>query len=243
MFFLATRNRPQHLAAVIESCRAVGDVPNVAVIHDGCEIYDIDWPDNWLRYRSAEHLEMAGAFRVLYAKLPGLLWYGYLNDHCHPLKPGWSAALVETAGRWGIASAVDTVQRTNPRTGRARINCYVLGGDLVRELGWVWPDFVVHLWGDDALEDIGYELGIMRHDERARMENRTLRDGSLHPDDNSRRTWRGLHYPRHDAQAYTQWKRGRFHALCDLLRRRIVSESRRPIGSPTMAQGGRKAAP
>jgi len=217
VWLIPTRNRPGLMVEMIAAMRATGDIPICAVMQDACE-YAIDWPAHWHIHRSERHLEMSGALNALFKAHPGEPFYGMLDDHTRPLSPGWDAAMREWAGEWQIASFENNKNRVNPRTGKTRINCYALGGKLARALGWVWPNFVIHLWGDDALEDIGYELGILRHVPEARAETLLLRDGTLPADINSRRIWSGMSYPAHDEKAYRRWKNSEFRPLCQKLR-------------------------
>ena len=216
------------MAELLSAMRAVDDVPVCAVMHDGCDIYDIDYPDNWHLYRSSEHLEMQRALNLLYAMRPGEPFYGMIDDHTRPTIKGWSQALASAAGSWRIASAWNETNRHRLLRGaqRMRINCFAIGGSLARTLGWVWPPQVIHLFGDDIWEDVGYELGIIRHEKAARMRSLLLRDGTLKPDENSKRLWRGTPYVTHDMSAYTAWRRNEWPELKERLKRVIPAECR-----------------
>ena len=227
MFLLATRDRPHLMAELIEAMQRLGDVPPVAVMHDGCERYAVDYPAHWSIHQSDEHLEMSAAIHRLFLAHPGRPWYGYLNDHCFPMMPGWHDVLIGAAGQWRIASAWDTKNRwrTSPTGRKKRINCYVLGGELARTLGWIWPPFVIHLFGDDCLEAIGDALHLMTHERGAVMDNRTLRDGRLPRDGNSRRLYKGIPYLEHDAMAAMQWKRHELPKIVAKLRQLIPADA------------------
>src|SRR5690606_31390754 len=112
----------------------------------------------------------------------------------------------KAAGDWNISSVTTNPNRTNPRTGQKRINCYAIGGELARHLGWVWPDFVVHMYGDDVLEDIGYRYGLLKHVESAVFDNLLVRDGRMPRDGNHNRMFKGLPYIPRDRMAYGLWK-------------------------------------
>lgn len=215
LWLLATRNRPQLVQEMIDTMTQTGDVPRCAVMQDACR-YDIDWPQHWHVHASAEHLEMAGALQALFRLYPNEPCYGMLDDHTHPVAAGWSSRLAQAAGSWRIASAVNDKNRTKGE--RRRINNYAIGGELARALGWVWPSFVVHLFGDDVLEDIGYALGILTFVEDAGFRSLLLRDGTLKADANSARRWRGESYTAHDAAAYREWRRHEMPELLEHLR-------------------------
>lgn len=202
MWLIATRKRPHLMVELIEAMRKT-EIPVCAVMQDACE-YDIDWPDHWKIHKSEEHLEMSGAINALFKLYPNEPFYGMLDDHTRPLSEGWATKMQAVAGTNRIASGWNLKNRF--KEGRMRINSYCMGGDLARELGWVWPDFVVHMYGDDVLEDIGYEWGILDFVEDAVFQPLLLRDGTLKPDENSKRMFRGRPYIPSDRAAYLQWK-------------------------------------
>lgn len=215
MWLIPTRNRPELMRALIVAMEATGEVPVCAVMQDDCE-YDITWPSHWKIHKSDRHLEMAKAINGLFKLYPDEPFYGMLDDHTRPVSPGWSTALKAEAGSWGLASGWNLTNRF--LGGRMRINCYAMGGDLARSLGWVWPDFVVHLYGDNVLEDLGYELGMLKFVRGAVFKSLLLRDGSLKPDGNSKRMWNGRNYPPDDRRTYEEWKALKFRTEVNRLR-------------------------
>jgi hypothetical protein len=195
------------MVELIEAMKKTGEVPVCAVMQDQCE-YDIAWPKHWKIHGSDEHLEMSGALNALFKLYPDEPFYGMLDDHTRPLTPKWATTLQEMAGTWKIASGWNLTNRF--KNNRMRLNCYCMGGELARALGWVWPDFVIHMYGDDVIEDIGYELGLLEFAEDAVFQSLLLRDGTLKPDENSRRLFKGKPYIPHDRDAYLAWRRDRF---------------------------------
>lgn len=195
------------MVGLIEAMKKTGDIPVCAVMQDACE-YTIDWPDHWKVHQSDEHLEMAGSINALFKLYPNETFYGMLDDHTRPISPGWSQEMQKAAGRWNLASGWNLTNRM--KNERMRINCYAMGGDLARSLGWVWPDFVTHMYGDDALEDLGYELGVLKFVEDAVFRPLLLRDGTLKPDENSLRRFKGEPYIAKDRDAYLAWRKTKF---------------------------------
>lgn len=184
--------------------REVGDVPQLAVMQD-CEAYAIDWPSHWKTYASDSHLELQRAWNTLYHRHPDEKTYGLLTDHARP-RSTWSKALEAAAGDWRIAFCKDNHERFNPRTAKRRIpgaSCY--GGKLVRAMGFVWPDFCTHMYGDDALEEIGYALELITVCEEARVDDLLSKKGETPVDDNNRRLWRGKPYVKTDGIAFADW--------------------------------------
>ena len=220
MWLIPTRKRPELMRGLIAAMQATGEVPACAVMQDGCE-YEIEWPEHWKIHRSYAHLEMAGAINALFRLYPDEPFYGMLDDHTLPLMPMWATNMQAAAGSWKIASGWNQTNRY--RDGRMRINNYCLGGNLARALGWVWPDFVIHMYGDDVLEDIGYGLEIIEFVREAEFQPLLLRDGTLERDENSNRVFQGKPYIEHDRLAYTAWKRHDFKPLLEKLQKLTAS--------------------
>lgn len=212
MWLLPTRNRPRAMEDVIAAMKMTGEVPEVAVMVDG-PIYDIEWPKHWHIHESHGHLEMQRALNALYQLYPNEKTYGLLTDQSRPMTPQWASKLEEAAGDGFIAMCNTTKNRMNPRTGLRRITTTCTGGDLIRAIGWVWLPSVVHLYGDDAWEDIGYALNVIRYLPEVVILALLKRDGEVPIDANHHRKWKGQSYMGTDAAAFEVWKRDEFPAL------------------------------
>ena len=212
MWLLPTRNRPKAMEACIKAMQDTGEVPEVAVMVDG-PMYQIDWPQHWHIHESYGHLEMQRALNALYRLYPHEKCYGILSDQSRPQTPQWASKLEAQAGDGLIAMCNTTKNRVNPRTGLRRITTLCAGGDLVRAIGWIWLDRVTHLYGDDAWEDIGYALNVIRYMPEVVILALLKRDGEVEIDANHRRTWQGKSYMGSDAAAFEAWKRDEFPAL------------------------------
>lgn len=216
MWFLITRNRPRATEALIEAMRAAGEIPKVSVMVDG-PMYDIKWPTHWNIHNSFGHLEMQGALNALLAMYPNEPFYGILTDTHRPQTLGWASKLSEAAGRGSIAICNTTKHRMNPRTGLRRVTTMAIGGDLVRAIGWLWLDKVVHLYGDDAWEDIGYALNAVKYLPDVVILALLKRDGEVPIDSNHNRKYLGKSYMATDAAAFEKWKCEEFDALIEKL--------------------------
>ena len=212
MWFLCTRNRPKAIEALIEAMRATGEIPTVAVMVDG-PMYNIHWPTHWKIHNSFGHLEMQRSLNALLALYSNEPFYGILTDTHRPQTPAWSTKMIEAAGTGSIVICNTTKHRHNPRTGLRRVTTLTFGGDLVRAIGWVWLNRVCHLYGDDAWEDIGYALGIIKYLPDVIIMALLKREGEVEIDANHRRMWQGKSYMATDAAAFAEWKRDEFPGL------------------------------
>ena len=199
------------------------DVPEVAVMIDG-PMYDMVFPSNWKIHQSSNHLEMQRALNLLFKFYPNEPWYGLLTDHSRPETKSWSRIIESHITPRGVVLVNDTKNRMNPVTGLRRItSASVYGGDLIRDLGWVWLNTVTHMYGDDALEMIGHSLGI-RYLDQVIVKDLLVREGEIPVDQNHRRLYKGRPYIESDRQAYNEWLKD-FPSLIESLRKRETDRS------------------
>lgn len=217
MWLLPTRNRPLACEALISAMEATGEVPKVAVMIDGPH-YNIKWPSHWHVHESHGHMEMQRSLNLLYKFYPDEKCYGILTDQSRPQTPLWASKLEEACVTRLISMCNTTKNRMNPRTGLRRITTACIGGDLARAIGWVWLDRVVHLYGDDAWEDIGYALNVIRYLPEVVILALLKRDGEVQIDANHHRKWKGQSYMATDAQEFASWSANDFPALIERLK-------------------------
>lgn len=210
MWFLPTRNRPDAMKAFIASMQATGCVPELAVMIDGNPVLyaDVPWPANWHIHVAPEHFELTRAFNSLYALYSNEKFYGTMVDHIEFVSKGdWAGRVEAAAGDWNMAFAEDR-PGYNARTGFPRIKAVTgFGGKLIKELGYVYPDFCVHLAGDDALEEMGWELGIVKIPRDTLIKTLFFIRGEFRMDDNHKRVYQGKPYAQADMDAFFEWQK------------------------------------
>lgn len=212
---------------LIQAIKESGDKPDVAVMVDG-DPYDIEWPESWHIHKSEEHLELQQAMNALFRLHPNEKTYGMLVDHTRPGTPGWVKILEDAAGDWNISLADDGYNRINPKSGLRRIaSATCFGGELIRTLGWIWPPFCVHLYGDDAIEEIGHELGLFRIT-TAKCGDLQFETGEVKIDENHKRMYKGKPYALDDRDAFHKWRNLEKPGLLHLLKR-VIPEGCRDL--------------
>ena len=231
MWLIPTRKRPQQMRELIASMEATGCVPECAVMIDGeFEDYQgVEFPAHWHVHASHGHLELQRAWNTLFRLYPNEKTYGLIGDHTRPESPDWATRLEEAAGDWNTSSCHDYRSRFNRVTGLRRMSAAnVLGGELARELGYVWPDFCVHLAGDDALELIWHHLGLEVRLEDVKVRDLHFIDGEIPIDENHDRVWQGVAYAEADEKAFHNWREHVFPGLVKRLETVIPMECRKP---------------
>ena len=146
---MPTRGRPHLIARAFE--KAPPTAPG-AVVHDfdQANIYK-DARAPWRSY-AMDRKYLGPKLNALLRSFPDEPWYGIVNDDMQPVTPGWDIDLPKAAGPWGIAYADDCYH--------GRIGASVLGGELVRALGWLAPQGVDHFYIDNVHEQIAADLGV-----------------------------------------------------------------------------------
>jgi len=83
-------------------------------------------------------------------------WYGFLADDVIPDTPGWDLLLIEAAGKDGLAFGDDGINQGSFATH------FVLGGDLVRSVGWLALLGLDRIYIDTVWNDIAAERNVLR---------------------------------------------------------------------------------
>lgn len=159
MFSLPTRARPDKLSRFLDAYTCTGATAPVRVRLDQDDpdldsYHEIVLPKNWLKVvrprltggANAAHAEM-------FAEFPNLDWYGLLADDVVPRTNGWDKALIEAAGKDKLAFADDGFQGGNLATHP------LIGGDLIRAIGWLCCPSVGHNYADTCLHLIAKLAG------------------------------------------------------------------------------------
>ena len=153
MFLLPTWNRPEQCAAVLEALRSKG--PSSGVLWINGEEFASEYhrlcspvlPNGWIAVLSKENLGALGALNKFFECWPSLDWYGFLGDDefLEEAPEEWQSLLVKAAGPWGLAHGYENWNRGNRFQGGA-----VLGGDLVRAVGYLAVPGLWHGFGFDC---------------------------------------------------------------------------------------------
>lgn len=208
MWLIPTRNRPTAMRDLIQAMEDAGEIPEAAVMIDGpMEPYHgVPWPASWHIHLASEHLEFQRSLNALYALHPNEKNYGVITDHARPLNAEWATELETLAGDWNVSLC--NTRNLRARTGYYQMSAAVcIGGKLAHLLGYVWPDFCVHIYGDDAWEELINEGGLIRWGENSKVKDLSFALGHFPIDENHKRLWRGESYIKKDEQAFAHWRK------------------------------------
>jgi hypothetical protein len=160
MFILVTYKRPERLREFWQQAKANGmNTPGVVLLQgeDLLESYKQaleEKPENWDVMASKTNVGwVAGVNSILELK-PREEWYGALADDHLPMTFGWDKKLSDACGPWDVVSCADNSREWTWRTGGVNL----VGGDLARTVGWIYPPCTWHICGDDWWQLAGKAL-------------------------------------------------------------------------------------
>ncbi len=164
MFILPSRGRPDNVARLIEAWHETAATAmeykwRVRLDEDDLTLdayYRLPWPKCW-NVIIGKRISPCEAFNEAFGKCPDAGFYGLMGDDIMPRTACWDAILVSEASGWNVAYGDDLIN------GEAHGTHLVVGGELIRALGWVSLPGVKRLYCDTALNHIGRSLGVLRY--------------------------------------------------------------------------------
>ncbi len=166
---------------------------------------DIETPPRWQIATVSRRNGHSEIYNDVFEANPNLDWYGFLADDVVPETMGWDTTLIRAAGRTGVAYGDDGIN------GEALGTHPVIGGDLVREIGWLALPGLHRIYIDTVWNEIGRMRGCVKYLPNVKLthhhfSNRmALRDGIYRkpkkPEDRAiYQAWKEEHDPDHQTR-------------------------------------------
>jgi hypothetical protein len=160
MLIIPSRGRPHNLRRLIDACQITGCV-SPAIIRidddDSClpEYRALTLPSGWVLVVGSR-APLSTIYNEVYQANHQQQCWLFLADDVVPVTPHWDRKLIEIAGSDGMAV---------PAGGESTGGCphFVLGGELVRSIGWLALPGLDRLWIDTVWHDIAEQRGVLRH--------------------------------------------------------------------------------
>ena len=193
MFIVPSRSRPSLAVRLLAVCRG----PGLLIVDDDdpclAEYRALAMPKGWALV-IVQRRGLAALYNNAFQARPEADWYGFLSDDVVPLTPGWERALIETAGLDGMAV---------PAGGGTTGGCphFVLGGNLVRSMGWLALPGLDRLYIDTAWAEIAKARGVYRDRQDILLEHRHFSNGKALFDATYRKRNKAK-----DKEIFTNWK-------------------------------------
>ena len=194
IFVLPSRGRPHNIARFITEYKETGATTPVwlRLDDDDPSGYVCDHP-NWI-VEIGQRVPLSEIYNDAYWKFPGSAWFGFIADDVVPKTNQWDTRLIEAAGRDGMAV---------PSGGHDPNGAphFVLGGDLVRSIGWLCLPGLHRLYIDTVWLDIATQRGVLRRVPEVLLEHLHFSNGKALMDQTYRKPNREA-----DRKIYTQWR-------------------------------------
>lgn len=115
-----------------------------------------NWPHDW-EIIIADRIPLGDIYNSALNAMPDLEWYGFLADDVVPETFGWDRLLIKAAGSFGLAFGDDGIN------GETRATHFVLGGDLVRRVGYLALPGLDRTYIDTVWNDIAHKRVVSRY--------------------------------------------------------------------------------
>lgn len=157
MWILPTMSRTQQCAEIFERMKQIGiSTPGILFVNGESHYNEYEklylgdkFPDNWIMHSSMENIGCIGALNDVLKRYPNKPWYGFLADDefLFPDNPkDWDRKLIDAAGNWDAAHGWENINNGGRLQGGV-----VLGGDLVRTVGYLGLATTRHNFGFDSM--------------------------------------------------------------------------------------------
>ena len=162
MWIIPSRSRPQNIQRLVKAFnQTLATSPALLWLDNDdpffIEYMAIDYPPMWQVVSGLRRDGLAEMYNDIFKANPDLDWYGFLADDVVPETMGWDIAMIRAAGRSGVAYADDGIN------GEALGTHPVIGGDLVRSVGWLALPGLKRLYIDTVWNEIGRTQGCIQY--------------------------------------------------------------------------------
>lgn len=200
MWVLPSRGRPHNIKRLISSYLETGASTPVWLRLDEDDpslggYLEIDYPSNW-HLSIGERKPLSGYYNEFYEK-SDCSWYGFIADDVVPKTQYWDTKLIAAAGHDGMGAPKGGHEDTNV------IPHFVLGGDLVRSVGFLCLPGLDRIYIDTVWNDIALSRGVLRYTD-AELKHTHFSNGA--PMDKTYQK----HHKSEDRELYDQWRQDEY---------------------------------
>ena len=193
MWILPSRARPHNVFRLLKAYEETGATTPVWLRLDNDDHTPEYHHKNWI-VEKGPRLPLSEIYAEAYEKFHDSEWFGLIADDVVPVTPHWDCKLIDIAGRDGMAV---------PAGGDTTGGCphFVLGGDLVRSVGWLALPGLDRLYIDTVWHDLAEKRGVLRYRPEILLEHRHFSNGQALFD----QTYQKKHKAE-DKAVYEGWK-------------------------------------
>ena len=204
MFLCPSRSRPHNLQRLIDAYDKTHAYVKMMIRLDENDprlndYLKLVFPDTWITHIGPQ-VKMGGAMREAFKEFPDEVFYSYIGDDTIPRTEYWDMELAYTAGDWEIAYPNDLLQ------GEKSATHPVIGGKLLRAVGYWTLPCLTHLYTDTVWDHIGKELDLLRYREDVILEHCHWSNGKPPRVEIYIREFNGKNYHYEDQACFNHWK-------------------------------------
>ena len=199
MWILPSRSRPHNLQRLIDAWVCTGASTPVEICIDIDDPFrpqyeSMEIPPEW-HVCMATRQGLSGIYNDSYKRHPNAAWFGFIADDVVPITTGWDIKLIEAAGRDGMAVPVG---------GETTGGCphFVLGGNLVRSVGWLSLPGLDRIYIDTVWGDIAKARNVYHETPDVRLEHHHFSNGKALMDSTYKK-----HRKTQDKFIYDNWRK------------------------------------
>ena len=237
-------DRPAFLAETLWHCIGTGiSTPGVVVVNGSPrEMYEgVELPPGWRIEFMDRNLGLCGALNWAFENFPNEPWYGLIGDDMVPKTPGWDQLMLSALTPTGMVSSNDNWQAES-----GRLTVYMVGGDLLRALGYWMPPGLWHCYSDDFWEAIGNHFQNWTFLKDVIVETISPHKGDIAQDPTNVVAYSRMSK---DKRVFDEWNRTakhrafeRLHAVIGSAHTKAVDLSKRSVMIATPCAGGELSA-
>lgn len=185
MFLLPSRGRPASVLRFFTAWKETKastegvlwiDEDEIDIYAEACGAL----PPKWVVISAPRASSLGSMINIFFAVFPDEPWYGLIADDLLPSTPHWDTRLIEAAGSDGLAYGDDGITSehgTHP----------VVGGDLVRRLGWLALPGCTRTYIDNALSEVARRAGKLHYLPHVKTEHLHFSNGKSEWDEQYRK--------------------------------------------------------
>src|SRR3990167_1205385 len=192
MWLIPTRQRPHRLLNLIKACQKTKMSTSAVLLIDDDDpclssYLNLGWP-----VETGPHGGLSEIYNRAFEHHPDEEWYGILCDDAVPKTEYFDLKLIKVAGKKGLAA---------PSGGHSEIaSHFVIGGDLVRNMGWVALPGLDRLYIDTVWYKIALATGVYHFVPEVVIEHHHFSNGKALMDATYRKANKGR-----DRDIYENW--------------------------------------
>lgn len=199
MWVLPSRGRPKNLIRFFDAFeKTSGSTPGLVILDRDDPVLDgyreVILPPGWSLILEPKHPTLGALQNSIFDRWPNNPWYGLIADDVVPLTEEWDKKLVDAAGSDGIAFPHDSIN------GGRQFTHGVIGGDLVREMGWLILPGLDRVYGDNVWTHIGEKRGVLRYCPDVKLDHLHFSNGKAPMDKTYEK-----HHVSNDRDIFEKW--------------------------------------